>query len=377
MQFESVDVLQRTLADTVFSYAADRKKAAGRALGTLVELVTYYTLRAWELGSHIVIERSVPEFANPDIKHNVEFSLHPIVSQHAVSFDPLKLPITSAKIKKLLPLMKEMQCKNNSLLTTDAVKRNACVLADDDRRIIVAHLDAINVDRASVSVLELLAAPFAIFECKRVGIEEGMTKGPQTIEKAKQGAYVARAVSALQKIRLQDGRFQGAIERSNGTFDIGPYTTLLRDIIDSPNAPELAGFVLTVGVASNHGNWFTSQNPNKELRVLAQSYDWLLFLTDIGLSQFVEKLLLNPTKELLPAKTAFLASYRGQSGKNQFTKVRIGVQADYALREYFAEHEHEIESWFNVISPKQGQLVHLRADLKKLAAKNWDEVQRK
>ena len=78
MVFESVDALQRTLADTVFKYATDRKKAAGRALGTLVEIITFYTLNMWNLRDHVVIERSVPEFANPDILHNVEFSLHPI-----------------------------------------------------------------------------------------------------------------------------------------------------------------------------------------------------------------------------------------------------------------------------------------------------------
>ena len=78
MTFESVDTLQKTLADTVFNYAADSKKAAGRALGTLVEIVTFYTLLAWNLRDHIVIERSVPEFANPEIIHNVEFSLHPV-----------------------------------------------------------------------------------------------------------------------------------------------------------------------------------------------------------------------------------------------------------------------------------------------------------
>ena len=54
----------------MFSYAIDRKKAAGRALSTLVEIVTFYTLRAWDLRDHIVIERPVPEFANPDIVHN-------------------------------------------------------------------------------------------------------------------------------------------------------------------------------------------------------------------------------------------------------------------------------------------------------------------
>jgi hypothetical protein len=40
-------------------------------------------------------------------------------------------------------------------------------------------------------VFEQMLKPYAMIECKRVGIEEGTTKGPQTIEKAKQGAYVA------------------------------------------------------------------------------------------------------------------------------------------------------------------------------------------
>ena len=85
MAFESVDTLQRTLANTVFKYAKDRKKAAGRALGTLVEIITFHTLQMWDLRDHIVIERSVPEFANPEISHNVEFSLHPIQDRHEVA----------------------------------------------------------------------------------------------------------------------------------------------------------------------------------------------------------------------------------------------------------------------------------------------------
>lgn len=78
MSYESVDALQRTLTASVFQYAADKKKAAGRALGTLVEIVTFHTLRTWDLRDNIVIERSVPEFGNPDIVHNVEFALHPV-----------------------------------------------------------------------------------------------------------------------------------------------------------------------------------------------------------------------------------------------------------------------------------------------------------
>jgi NADH-quinone oxidoreductase subunit E len=42
--YASVDKLQNMLATEVFSYAKDKKKASGRALGTLVEIVTFYTL---------------------------------------------------------------------------------------------------------------------------------------------------------------------------------------------------------------------------------------------------------------------------------------------------------------------------------------------
>ena len=371
MTFESVDVLQRTLADTVFKYAADRKKAAGRALGTLVEIVTFYTLRAWDFRDHIVIERSVPEFANRDITHNVEFSLHPIRARHAIDIVPLSLPITAAKLKKQLPFMRETVVRSTQHLSSDGVKRNACVIAESENLLLVANVDALDKSCCRLAVCELLADPFAIFECKRVGVEEGMRKGPQTIEKAKQGAYVARSVSSLQKVRLRSGQIQGVLERRDGSFRRGLYGDLLRDLVDCSPAADLGGFILTVGVVSNHGNWFTSENQNKELRVLAQSYDWLLFLTDAGLSQFIDRLLLNPSRELTPAREAFLASYSGTSGANRFTKVRVGVDADEALRSYFTAHEAEVESWFNVISPRNGKLTSLQADLRKLAAKEW------
>ena len=107
-------------------------------------------------------------------------------------------------------------------------------------------------------------------------------------------------------------------------------------------------------VVSNHGNWFTSDDPNKELQVLAQSYDWLLFLTDAGLSQFIEEMLLSPTPPLELARTAFLESYSGKRGANRFTKVRIGLDADTALWNYFASDDSRVNSWFNVIAPGGG-----------------------
>jgi len=60
----------------------------------------------------------------------------------------------------------------------------------------------------------------------------------------------------------------------------GDYDALLRQVLDGQDKELLRYFILTVGVVSNHGNWFTAEDHNKELKVLAHSYDWLLFLTD-------------------------------------------------------------------------------------------------
>ena len=317
---------------------------------------------------------TVPEFANPDILHNVEFSLHAIRACHQVTVNPVALPLTPAKIALSLAALKGKEYKSTQLLTKDDVMRNACVLAEEDAHLFVAHVDEHQTSSCRLTVCDLFAEPFAIFECKRVGVEEGMRKGPQTIEKAKQGAYVARAVSSLQKVRLRNGHFQGVLELADGSFHTGPYSSMLKEVIESKSPARLRGFILTVGVVSNHGNWFTSENPNKELRVLAQSYDWLIFLTDAGLSQFIDKLLLNPSPELSPARDAFLRSYSGTSGANRFTKVRIDLAADKALRDYFIAHESEIESWFNVIAPRGSTLKRLRSDLSRLAKKNWKEM---
>ena len=367
MAFQSVDALQRTLADTVFKYATDRKKAAGRALGTLVEVVTFYTLLTWNLRDHIVIERSVPEFANPEVLHNVEFSLHPVRAQHNVVVSPFSLPLTATKVKRHLPVLQGTPAKATQVLSTRGVKRNSAVLTETSTGPVIANVDAIDDYSCSITVCELSKDPFAILECKRVGVEEGMRKGPQTIEKAKQGAYVARSVSSFQKLRLRNGQFHGVIEQTDGSFRAGVYEAVLREIIDATSIDQFPGFILTVGVVSNHGNWFTSDNPNKELRVLAQSYDWLLFLTDAGLSQFIDELLLNPAPELVSIRDAFLSSYTGNSGANRFTKVSVSVGADKALRSYFTSHKAEIGTWFNVVSPHNKTLETLQDDLRKLA----------
>ena len=77
----TVDKLQGRLREEVFHYAADSKKAAGRALGTIIELISYYKLVEWGLTRNTLIERRIPEYANAQITHNVEFSLHRSIKQ--------------------------------------------------------------------------------------------------------------------------------------------------------------------------------------------------------------------------------------------------------------------------------------------------------
>lgn len=74
MPCQSVDQLQNVLAKDVFHYAKDAKKAAGRALGTIVELITFYALKSWGFERNIAIERPLPEFGNDDITHNVKLN---------------------------------------------------------------------------------------------------------------------------------------------------------------------------------------------------------------------------------------------------------------------------------------------------------------
>ncbi|MDE2859207.1 MAG: hypothetical protein OXN94_15285 [Chloroflexota bacterium] len=370
MGYKSIDALQNDLANQVFHNRQDRKKAAGRALGTLIEIVTYYLLCSWDLRDHIVIERRLPEYANSEIVHNVEFSLHPIRSLHNIVMKPCSRPITPAKIRKQLSSLKDLTLKRNQIVTTNNIKRNSAVIAETQAGPFVAHVDHLSESSCDLTIAELDRDPFAIFECKRVGVEEGMRKGPQTIEKAKQGAYVAQSVSSLQKVRSRSGQIQGIIEEADGNFRMAPYHSMLREVINAESLSEFPGFMLTVGIVSNHGNWFTSDNYNKELHVLAQSYDWLLFLTDQGLHQFIEKILINPGPELEPAKKAFLTSYSGASGNNRFTKVKMDVSADESLRKYFQRHSSQIDTWFNVIAPKSVSITALKRDLATLTSKS-------
>lgn len=378
MAFASIDKLQKVLSQDVFHYARDPKKAAGRALGTLVELITYYVLKSWGLGHLIAIERPLPEYCNTDITHNVEYSLHPSNDVATLRFPLDGKPISTARIRKALtPRIAQLpgHWKKCNLLSSRFLMQNSCTLTDSDKEFHVALLQSRSLEEAVVSVVRLLAQPFAIIECKRVGVEEGMRKGPQTIEKAKQGAYVARTVSNLQKVRRSDGETLGVIAEKGGALVSKNYIQFVREIIHGNDPSLLRRFILTIGVVSNHGNWFTESSPNKELKVLAQSYDWLIFLTDDGLAQFIEELILCPSGLCKAVKTAFVASYQGAASRgNQLTKTRLALCADQVLTDYFRVNAKHLQNWFNVISPKGYDLMTLQTQLQMLARKDWLEI---
>jgi len=387
MAYESVDKLQKVLADEVFKHTKYPKKASGRALGTLVEIITYYLLKTWGLNNQISIERGLAEYGNPNITHNVEYSLHPIVRSSFLTIDKSDKSITSNVILKALEStgfdLTGFERKNNQLLSNN-ILRNACTIATSETSFLLCSIKSDNVNKLELHIYEQSRKPYAMFECKRVGIEEGMTKGPQTIEKAKQGAYVARMASSLQKIRSETGEMQGIIYKSDGSFTIKPYIKLMEEIIYSSDKELLRKFILTIRVVSNHGNWikktvkgelsFSEENFQKELMVLAQSYDWLLFLTDQGLSDFIDKLLLNPISEFQFLRDTFLSSYTKGKKKNQFTKVQMNIEADRILLKYFKNNIKTVEKWFKVISPKKKTLTILKNELGELKNKNWKTI---
>jgi len=367
MSYPSVDQLQNTLGSTVFQHTKDAKKAAGRALGTIVEIISYYMIRQWGMANDVLIERSLQEYGNKDIAHNVEFSFHPSSLQSRQRF--YTFPITSTALRKQSQ-MNDLECmpKKNNLIERDGLLRNACILAETNSEIYMANVA--DYVKKEVDIVRLLPKPYAMVECKRVGVEEGCKKGPQTIEKAKQGAYVARMTSSLQKIRNNQGEMQGIIYDKSGPI-IKSYHELLDDII-SKRDDLLKDFILSIGVVSNHGNWFTSNSLNKELRVLAQSYDWLLFLSDEGLAQFITDLLLSPSRKYMAVKEAFINSYKEGKKQNRFTKTKIDINAHVALADFFKDNIAEIESWFNIVTPEKAELSSLKRQLLTLKQKNWE-----
>ncbi|MBI1741441.1 hypothetical protein HYR54_00030, partial [Candidatus Acetothermia bacterium] len=108
----------------------------------------------------------------------------------------------------------------------------------------------------------------------------------------------------------------------------------------------------------------------------AKVLDSFLVATLDGFSNKRAKVTVNlkPSKTYEPIRKAFLTSYTGKSGVNQFTKVQMAYSADQLLQDYFARNPSKVESWFNVVAPQGKTLSFLRKELNILTGKNWAEI---
>lgn len=357
MTYKSIDTIQKLLSDEVFHYTKDRKKAAGRALGTFVEIITYYLLKHWQLDKYIAIERPLPEYGNSEITHNVEFTLHKTILKGKCDLRSLPRLTANSIISHFKQT--DVKAKSGNLIDSHNILKNAFTFATKEKSFFNAYLHDNNIE-----IYELNTQPRAMVECKRVGVEEGMSKGPQTIEKAKQGSYVARTVSSLQRYRDSEGRIMGILPSQNSKAPtVNEYYKILDSILKG-EIPIPQNFILTIGVVSNHGNWFTATNMNKEMRVLANSFDWLLFLTDQGLASFVEDLLLYPKEKYKIVRENFIKTYSQGVKTKAFTKSKMPVEVDAQIQHYFKDNINRIEKeWLEVISPRKSTISDLKKGL--------------
>lgn len=169
----------------------------------------------------------------------------------------------------------------------------------------------------------------------------------------------------MQKVKDANGDIQGVYFNDTNSPIIEDYNSIINKLIN--NKIVLKNFILTIGVISNHGNWFTQDNKNKELEVLCNAYDWLLFLTDECLTEFISDIFQIP--ECL---SAFKYSYElnintSRKNVNIFTKSNISYEVDKKLTEYFHDNINKINSWFNIINKDQNtKMMDLINQLKQL-----------
>lgn len=165
MAYESVDKLQNALGERVFHYTQDRKKAAGRALGTMIEIITFYLLKSWGFNNSTSIERGLAEYGNEEIIHNVEYSLHPINSQRKIYLPNDGNSLTANKILKGIndeDFTKNFVRKNNTLLDKHSILRNGCTIGISDEYYLITSINSTG-ENYEISVFEQHKSPYAIF----------------------------------------------------------------------------------------------------------------------------------------------------------------------------------------------------------------------
>lgn len=353
----SIDEIQKKLQKDIFKDRVDAKKAAGRALGTIQEIIVWFLLEVHGLGIRTLLEYQLPEYANADILHNVEFSIHPLRSIDSLSLIGTK----NMSIKLPSEIIKRHSKQKKNLVPSVTVLERHRQFGNEVRVInpcFVKNLVDWNYDEVYLGryknkdegeLVTISKTPIAFVESKRVGLEEGTTTGPQTIEKAKQASYIALRTSKLQKI-FHAGEILGVMVLSDGTKIVDNYEKLWSDLIKKGDINALRGVVRSIILLSDSINWYVKGVEKKDLHVIKQSYDWTIWMEDEGLISFVENFLL--TDGVI--RDVFYKNYvERKKGGTFFTKNRMDNEAYSVLFSFFQKNHEKIEkTWLKVLAPK-------------------------
>lgn len=366
----SVDEVQRELEKSIFVERRDAFKATGRALGTIQEIIVYFLFEVYNIGERLFLEYPLPEYGRPDIVHNVEFSIHPLVSIEPIEY--------SGRVNKNIQFPKEL--KKNFKEQIKKIKTSVTLIEknrefDRETRIInpcfIRNINEWTYDKifkagyvedTSGLFITNLSKPISFIECKRVGLETGTTTGPQTIEKAKQAAYLALRCSKLQKIITSDD-ILGFLDLKD-RFICRPYEELWSEILDKKDVELLNGVVRSIIFLSNHINWYLNDIEKKDLHILKQSYDWTIWIEDKALAEFV-KIFILPEGII---RNVFYKNYVQRSkGGTFFTKNRLDNEVYRILYSYFRRNKEEIaRNWLTVLSPEEKTFIDLINEIKNI-----------
>jgi hypothetical protein len=367
----SVDDVQKILMDKIFSKSEASKKAAGRALGTIQEIIVWLLLDAHGLGNRTILEYRLPEYARPHITHNVEFSINPQRKVEQVRLESelhktIKLPqsiIDRHSVQKTSLNRSVRVIDHNSQFQRPVRLINPSFVKNVEEWQADALYFGQYIDNNQGSVVSVSKMPVAFIESKRVGLEVGTTTGPQTIEKAKQGSYTALRCSKLQKVFLPKMTC-GVIAKNVGEqIKLRPYDEVWEEIIASKDIELLNGIIRSVIFLSDHINWYVNGIAKKDLTILQQSYDWTIWINDQGLVNFVTDCILG-NEEVFGA---FSRNYteRTPGSLGFFTKNRIDDRVYRILLSYFNRNLQRIlKDWLCVLGPSGKQFSDLVTELK-------------
>lgn len=116
----------------------------------------------------------MPEYGNSEITHNVEFTLHRIL--HKEEKIAVK-PLTYTRIKSLFDF-KPQYSKTGSFIDKNDILKNSAVIGRNDGSLAICNLSD---NKLELSLIREQAS--AMFECKRVGVEEGQKKVHKLLKK--------------------------------------------------------------------------------------------------------------------------------------------------------------------------------------------------